>query len=483
MTTSSLSSLPSSPTASNQGQKLLSSSPSTPVAAPSASARRPLGPLDEIKGSDEEDSDGDSDDSLESLSAIIGRKTGGGATYQRPEANATTTTPRAKRVASSSAVYGSPLTLQQKQQQQQQQRHKFDLKALISHTRQSEKVEESSRRAEELIMRAEDSVTSSDEEGRSSGDDDAGGSPSGKQGRKKDLKKVAQELLSNGRNNGNSGGGGGGGGDASTTDDENPAKKGDKIVRAIDRTQTEGARRWCYFFDLDLPPLFRPVNKAPFPAAAAAGPWRFLANPDPRSRNQAVISGLPHTLVTRGRELPPELFTWILDQVCVERDPRLRAQYCALAAACGGCIRRLVDAERLYGALARIGGPQYDPPGSGSESGTTTPRPRAVPEVSDPYRGRDWSGLSAFLLMLARMAPNMDPDNAAGAVPLLLRMSLDPVLVAAVRREHATALEALVAALPGALAQWNIVVSPIFLRILYRPTHLRTTTYLIFNRA
>ncbi|RYP66982.1 hypothetical protein DL771_007478 [Monosporascus sp. 5C6A] len=426
----------SSPAAATEDQQLPSSPRTPPGSAVSAAASRRLGPQDEIMGSDDEE---DSDDSLESLSALIGggRKTGGGgpAAYQRPPNDGdTTSTPRAKRVASGAGPSGgSPLTLQQRQQQ-----HKFDLKALISHTRQSERTEESARRAEELIKGVEDSSNSDEEDG-------GRGSPSNA------LKQVARELLDR---------------DGNENDDDEGNPRGDKIARAIDRTQVQGARRRCYFFDPTAPPLPQQQQPSPgsasarappFPVDAARGAWRFLA--DPNTRDQAIINGLPHTVIaSRGKELPEELFLWMLDRVCVERNPRLRTQYCGVLAACAGNTRRLVDGARLYGALEGIGGPKYDP---------RPARLKTTPEVEEPYRGsggggggrNNWAGLGAFLDLLRRMAPNLEPASAVDGVKLLLRMGLDPVLGNAVRGEHLAALEALVAALPAAEEQWNAAVS------------------------
>ncbi|RYP47890.1 hypothetical protein DL768_006151 [Monosporascus sp. mg162] len=416
----------SSPAAATDDQQLPSSPRTPPRSAASAAAPRRLGPQDEIMGSDDEDSD----DSLESLSALIGggRKTGGGepAAYERPPNDGDmTSTPRAKRVAfGAGPSRGSPLTLQQRQQQQ----HKFDLKALISHTRQSERTEESARRAEELIREVEDSSDSDEEDG-------GGGSPSN------NLKQVARELLDR---------------DGNENEDEEGNPRADKIARAIDRTQAQGARRRCYFFDPTASPLPQQqpfpgpasARAPPFPVDAARGTWRFLA--DPNTRDQAIINGLPHTIVaSRGEELPEELFLWMLDRVCAEGNPRLRTQYCGLLVACAGNTRRLVDGARLYGALEGIGGPKYDP------------RPaklKITPEVEEPYRGggRDnWAGLGAFLDLLRRMAPNLEPASAVDGVKLLLRMGLDPVLGNAVRGEHLAALEALVAALPATEDKWN----------------------------
>ncbi|RYP07439.1 hypothetical protein DL765_009150 [Monosporascus sp. GIB2] len=420
----------SSPAAATEDQQLPSSPRTPPRSAVSAAASTRLGPQDEIMGSDDEE---DSDDSLESLSALIG---GGPAAYRRPPNDGDmTSTPRAKRIASGGGEpRGSPLTLQQRQQQ-----HKFDLKALISHTRQSERTEESARRAEELIREAEDSSSSGEEDG-------------GRRSPSNNLKQVARELLDR---------------DGNENDDEEGNPRGDKIARAIDRTQVQGARRRCYFFDPTAPPppqqqqqqqqpFSGPASARapPFPVDAARGPWRFLA--DPNTRDQAIINGLPHTVVaSRGKELPEELFLWMLDGVCAERNPRLRTQYCGLLVACAGNTRRLVDGARLYGALERIGGPKYDP------------RPAKLkisPEVEEPYGGggrNNWAGLGAFLGLLRQMAPNLEPASAVDGVKLLLRMGLDPVLGNAVRGEHLAALGALVTALPTAEEQWNAACTAI----------------------
>ncbi|KAI1077046.1 hypothetical protein F5B20DRAFT_572517 [Whalleya microplaca] len=365
--------------------------PSSPRTPPKPSPK-PHSRTEEIGCSDDEDED--SDDSLVSLSALLEQKQGPAA-YKR-ETN--TTTPKAKRIASYS--HNSPLTLQQK-------KHKFDMKSLISHARQTDRAEESARRADKLM--AEE-------------DDDEHQNLSAVQNSPGRLQKAARDLLNS---------------------DEEEAK-GDKLARAMNRTKVDGSRRVSYFFNLEQP-LFKPPRR-PFPQGKAKGCWRVLAD-DPSSRDQAFIIGLPHNIVLRGRTLPDELFLWILNEACVEKNAQLRVQYCDLVTLCADSITRLVDDVQLYSILEKLGGPKYS---RGHHKLQTSP------ELENPYSGRDWTGLVTFLQLLERIAPSLATGNAISAIQLLLRMALDPLVRTTVRNEHFTAMEALISALPNAgTPQWD----------------------------
>ncbi|KAI5867565.1 hypothetical protein GGS23DRAFT_612707 [Durotheca rogersii] len=369
--------------------------PSSPATRPEPTPK-PVLRTEEVRCSDDED--GDSDDSLESITAFIERKRGPLAPVSA-----------AKRIASTSTPVKSPLAVQPK--------HKYDLKYLVNHTRQSDRADESARRADELINQIDD------EDGNI---DDGAPHLTDVQKNPALLHKTAKALLHG---------------------DEEEAK-GDKLLRAMNRTRADGVRRAHYFFNVEKP-LFKPPRKV-FPEWEAGGCWRFLA--DPRTRNQAIILGLPHAMLVKGRTLPDELFLWVLDEVCVERNAQLRTQYCNIVALCSGSVARLVDDARLYTMLAQIGGPKH----AFLEEGDGDTKLQSLPRTEDPYPGRDWAGLAAFLGLVERIAPNLSAPNAIGAVQLLLRMGLDPVISTMVRAEHAAAIEALVGALPkSGTRQWN----------------------------
>lgn len=360
-------------------------------------AKAPLGRDDVIKGSDDEDSDG-SDDSLESLSAFYARKPEPPA--RQPDASQSASAPRAKRLAS--ADRPSPPTAQTKAP-----KHKFDLKALLRDARQDNAAVESARKADELLKAgAAEEV-------------DLGTDP-GK------LREAAKVLIGD-------------------NDDES---KGDKFVRAIGRTQGDESLPRCYFFNPVAGPP-QDVPKEPFPKKAAKGPWGFLG--DASTRDQSFIRGLPVALVSKGRELPGELFLWVLGEACLEPNAQLRAQYCKLIELCPKNTRRLVGAEQLHRTLERLGGPVMSE-GSGRFPLSCSPE--------NPYSGRDWSFVATYLRLLERMAPCLRSDVATRAVQLLLRMGLDPIVSshARLRTGHYKAMVALVSALPTVQHQWDSCV-------------------------
>ncbi|KAI0124736.1 hypothetical protein BJ170DRAFT_685615 [Xylariales sp. AK1849] len=366
--------------------------PSSPITPQRNPPKAPRTRDTEIKGSD--DDDDDSDDSLESLSEIIGRKIGTTATQRGPGF----TTPKAKRVAS--GVHRSPLTLQQ------QPKHKFDLKSLVNHARQDDATEESARRGDELLK----VMAKRKEEEKNQHD------PS-------KMRPTTEELLGE--------------------DDEDGEV--DKLTMAMDRTQGDESHPRCYFFNIDEAP--RNVPRQPFPKVVAKKkPWSILA--DAGMREQMFIRGLPTTLALKGKELPDELYRWILDEICVEKNLQLKMQYINLAALCRDDTRRLVNCQQLHYMLQKLGGPKYAMPPDKFE---------LSPGLPNPYPGRDWSSLGYFLELLDRVAPNMTPDNATNAVQMLLRMSLDPIVssVARVRVQYSQAMLALITALPAPEEQWT----------------------------
>lgn len=387
------------------------SSPSGPVSLPDlpSSPRTPLKPTprvfsrdDEIKGSDD-DSDGDSDSSLGSITGALGYRTGPAAHRRDPNV---LSTPQAKRIAS--GIHRSPLTLQPKN-------HKFDLKALLSHSREIERTEESIRKADALIAQEERNSDNSD---HSAAENDP-----------KRLEEVTSHLFTG-------------------SDDEDG--KGDKLRRAFKRSTNNEplSHKHCYFFDQETPPSTS--NKNTFPRKEATGCWKCLSQSDARSG--AFMGGLPYTFLIRGATLPDELFLWILNEICTERNAELRRQYINVTKLCDNNTLRLVSDMRLYSLLEGLGGPKYAREHSKFEYTT---------EVRHGYLERDWSPLVTFLQLLVHIAPGLQTASAISALQLLLRMSMDPVVGTVVRDHHMHAVTALVSSLAKHKSQWNIACEAI----------------------
>lgn len=371
--------------------------PSSPITPQRPKAKAPLSRDDVIKGSDDEDSDG-SDDSLESLSAFYARKPEPPARQQ--DASQSSSAPQAKKLASASR--NAPPTGQTKTP-----KHKFDMKALLRDARRDDAVVESARKADELLKSG------------AAKEVDLGTDPG-------ELREVAKVLIN----------------------DNDDDSKGDKFVRAMGRTQGDESRPRCYFFNpLGGPP--QDVPKEPFPKKAATGPWGFLG--DASTREQNFIRGLPVAIVAKGRELPDELFLWVLNAACLEPNAQLRAQYCKLVELCPNNTRRLVGAEQLHSVLERLGGPAM------SQGGGRFP---SICSPENPYSGRDWSFVATYLRLLERIAPCLRLDVATWAIQLLLRMGLDPIVSNHPRlcTEQYKAMVALVSALPTSQHQWDSCV-------------------------
>lgn len=374
----------------------LPSSPRTP----SKPAVRVFSRDDEIKESD--DSDEDSDDSLGSITNALGYRAGPAAHRRDPNI---LSTPQAKRIAS--GIHRSPLTLQPK-------KHKFDLKALMNHSREHERTEKSVREADAQIAQAGWISDRSDES-------DAEVDP-------KRLEDVTRHLFAG-------------------SDDEDG--KGHKLRRAVKRSKDDetSSRKHCYFFSQGEPPHASP-RKNPFPRKKAVGRWKFLSQSED-ARRRAFIMGMPYMLLTQGEALPDEVFRWMLDEICVEQKAELRRQYVNLAERCESQTNRLVNDMRLYALLEAVGGPRYAREHTRFESTT---------ELRHEYLERDWSSLVTFLQLLGRIAPSLQPAAAISAVQLLLRMSMDPVVAAVVREHHTRAMAALVSRLAKSKSRWNIAV-------------------------
>ncbi|KAI0458430.1 hypothetical protein F5B21DRAFT_430780 [Xylaria acuta] len=386
-------------TSNSQPQKQPASSPPSDLPSsprtPPRSAPRVFSRDEEIKGSD--DSEDDSDDSLGSITDALGYRSGPAAHRRDPNV---LSTPQAKRIAS--GIHRSPLTLQPK-------KHKFDLKALINHSREIERTEESFRKAGALIAQTGHNSDNSD-------DSDAENDP-------KRLEEAACHLFVG-------------------EDDEDG--KGDKIRRAFKRSKDDEAssRKHCYFFNPEESPPS--PGKNAFPRKKATGRWKCLSQSDARRR--AFIMGLPHTFLAQGEALPDELFLWILDEICREQNVELRRQYINLTELCEGNTSRLVDGMSLYALLETIGGPKY---------AREPTKLKGTTEAGHEYLERNWSPLVAFLQLLDRIAPGLQTASAISAVQLLLRMSMDPVVAAVVREHHTCAITTLVSSLAKSKAKWN----------------------------
>lgn len=251
---------------------------------------------DEIRGSDDEESDGNfSEDSLEDLSTILGRvKPRDGATPSAAgQRGNPATTPRAKRTAN--AIHQSPLAIIPK--------HRFDLKALAKDARKDVATQVSSDRLNALGTASpsfrETSPTST----------------------------VANMLP------------------------EEEGEQAQKVMRAMQRSKPSAQSQLYRFFSRDLPP-----RGSKLPKDCDDMRWKLLVKGDARTKEQNLISGLPNMLISKHAEqFPDEIFEWLLDEICVQKSAVIRQEYSAIIAKCPAHVNRVLSVEKIQQLLFQLG--------------------------------------------------------------------------------------------------------------------------------
>ncbi|EJT70609.1 hypothetical protein GGTG_11632 [Gaeumannomyces tritici R3-111a-1] len=471
---------PTPPALSSRAGQDASSTPSPPPSRPREQAPRPRDAV--IQASDDE---GSSDDSLEDVDAIWrranperaavaagGRGSGGGGGDGRSK-DKDKDGPATPRAAKRTAVASTPLTIRAKRLQQA---HKYDMSALLRLNQADLDAEASGQRVEALLSdrgRVGGTVVVGGT-GRRRGDGSSPfSSPSNRANNAHDddseeaLVRNLEEYIPD--NDDDEAGGGNGNGAAT-----GKAKGKAKLKQAIRRTEaTDVGRRCFYFFGRDSDPVVGAKQTRPlFPKHCATGRWRLLKAVG--TRDQHFLAGLPEQLVRRGAQLQPqqqqqplpdEVFLWILRQVPLEQDRRLREQYILTASAAIGASSELgddaigdrVDQALLFELFQSLGCKRQ-----GLGDGIAAELPLEE-EVADYYAGRDWSNLVSVLELIAALcragcSGKVHPlplSTVTAATQLLLQLGLDTVVVenVTVVVGYRAALEALVESVTE--GDWN----------------------------
>lgn len=392
------------------------SSEESPAAQQSSSLLLPSSPLAEqeekrprridavIQGSDDEGDDSlSSDDDLPNLFAM-------------PKAGPTPSsrgfnpcvTPKAKRTALD--FHSSPLTIMPK--------HTFDMKALLSHAKSHDAAEISAQRMSNIL---------------SEGDPVDAASPTART--TANLYETMMGVLSD-------------------AEDGNDEVERNKLLRAVKRTEaTVDRKRWS-FFDRQQNHSSVPTSK-PFPKGAAKGAWKCLA--DPKTRDHIFSDGLAYTIQLRRRDLPEEIFLWILDEILIVTSDSLREEYGRLLGVCPEQITLHLDADRLDRLFLGLD--------ACNEALDQTAKISGVVESNNSYSERNWPRLQSVLSLLSRASSAMAITSLIRAMSILLRLGLDTTVIEniAVRKDFSDAVESLVLAVP--IKSWDRFVSATRFRI------------------
>ncbi|KAM7208880.1 hypothetical protein V8F20_000758 [Naviculisporaceae sp. PSN 640] len=347
-----------------------------------------------IRGSDDEDSDDflSSDDDLPSL-------------FSKPRAAVPVpgsrkdhnlcATPKAKRTAV--AVF-SPLGNQPK--------HKFDWNALMKHAQADNALEESEQRME--IALAAGSPTSATKSEFPDGIDGSGKEESDS------LHDTMFNVLPDAKGS-------------------EAKEHREKVLLAVKRTQATLHRKEYQFFD--DPSQQSPDSpgtigvRSSFPKAAAKGPWKFLARD--QGRADLFEDGVPFLVQSKLKNLPDEIYSWVVEEIPAVKSARLREEYLRLLEKCPEHAGRLIDEKLIVKLFRGLGASDraLDLTSQTKVDKSSTGRSYNSSSSSNTGGGqRDWTGLLAVLEILSRTSEGLTLRTLTSSIALLLRLGMDRVV-------------------------------------------------------
>ncbi|KAG9248060.1 hypothetical protein BJ878DRAFT_538736 [Calycina marina] len=187
-----------------------------------------------------------------------------------------------------------------------------------------------------------------------------------------------------------------------------------RIKRALERTEATNSELRFRFFEIAGKP-----PEMPFPKNIRTL-WGCDIK-DHQMRNHAFISGFAEDMITLQQTMPDDLFLWILDEVCVEKEDALRTSYCNALRQSHGQTTKLLTTERIRHIFRRL---------EGTVAGVDIKkRVRAVQELTNPYGNkRNWAKLRSVISLLGKMAKYLQQQAREVVIIMLLHMSADQAI-------------------------------------------------------
>ncbi|KAK4231055.1 hypothetical protein QBC38DRAFT_382832 [Podospora fimiseda] len=345
--------------------------PSTPPPPTQTPKPRPRDAVIKASDDEDEDSDDDSDDEFPDLFRPA---------YTLKNETSLLETPRKNRI--SVDIFSSPLTINAK-------RPKFEMSTLLKHAAANDRINETARAINAML--------------ENSGSPTRGSSPSSGKDMKKSLHESMMEMMS----------------DDEYADGERVKKE--KLLRAVKRIEADvGRREWYFFRDENDSKGTSTKGRRAFPKAQATGVWKFLAAEKGRSKH--FERGLPWQLQKARKNLPDEIFLWVLNAAVREKSYRLRDGYLKLLAECPLQAGRVVD-EQLIEQLFRNLGASEEALAIGLESKKVVSQPKRP-----DYLDQDWTSLATVLRILSSIAVGLAVEPLTKIMALMLRLGIDEVV-------------------------------------------------------
>lgn len=370
-----------------------SSSPSLPelgLSSPATKVQAPPPPRPDVIAASDEDVDEDDDGSSDGGFMDLM------ATFDGGKTNATRSfdTPKAKRTMNE--FHSSPLTINTKP------RAMFDMRALARDAKIDDATKASSAQLRELIAETEDEESATNTEFGTA------------------FKDIVQDQS---------------------------GQNAHKVMRAVHRVGDQATPHFRFFKS-----EFEPRDSVPAPTKAKNGPWKLLVHDNLLTREQYVASGMPVLILEKKKkELPSDVFQWVLDDLSIQRSRILGQEYCRIISSCPGQVAALLTPSQLERMFTNLGAVDK---AARRESSYTGNR-----QEENPYHDRDWGSLRYFLRLLAKVAQFMSMDAICYASRTLLHLSMDGFLICNIGllAEFEAAMRGLLSSL--SFARWDAFVS------------------------
>lgn len=310
-------------------------------------------------------------------------------------------TPRAKRMATAREFHSSPLTIQAKRSKT------LDFASMLALNEKDNQARLSAQRFTALL---DQEKREKDAEKQALLDlGDSGGDPMSLSQSTEDegtaARKLKERMMESAVAHGE--------------DDEKEGAAGDmRVARALERADVGASSKAYYFFEKNEPESALSTGQ-PFPTADATGVWSILA--DTQDRASHFQSGLPFDIQQHFKNLPDEIFLWVLDAVCSETRRGLAAEYVKLLRVCESQVGRLVTPDRLQQLFRSLGATR-------DVQHLSSPISERR-QSNDPYPRRNWLCVENFLKLMGEVSTSFSPCTCTTAMQILLRLGMDPVAV------------------------------------------------------
>ncbi|SZF05496.1 unnamed protein product [Blumeria hordei] len=200
---------------------------------------------------------------------------------------------------------------------------------------------------------------------------------------------------------------------------ETSRRLGRCLQQAVEPTEFEARPQRWYFFAIQTPDTEAP-QATPFPLSSLPVKWRVHLE-EPGARDDAFLSGFVEDMVAMGKTLPNQLLLWLLDESCRQKSDFLRSAYLNVLRQSACQLQLLIDTELIQQIFVNLGATE--------QTTDITHNIESVKEIPDYYSRSAWPALRAILQFFTDIAHLLQQESLAYIACLLLRMSIDSIVV------------------------------------------------------